>query len=54
VLVVGWRWLSPVDVEDIAKVAVALLTEGGHHGRAFEITGPEALSIAEIGAAAAG
>jgi len=28
-----------VDVEDTAKVAFALLTEGGHHGRGFEITG---------------
>jgi len=43
--------LSPVDVEDIAKIAFALLTQGGHQGRAFEITGPQALSMAEIAAA---
>jgi uncharacterized protein YbjT (DUF2867 family) len=43
--------LSPIDVEDIAKIAFALLTQGGHHGRAFEITGPQALSMAEIAGA---
>src|SRR5262245_7893280 len=43
--------LSPVDVEDIARIAFAVLTQGGHQGRAFEITGPQALSMAEIAAA---
>src|SRR5262245_6664467 len=43
--------LSPVDVEDIATIAFALLTQGGHQGRAFEITGPEALSMAYIATA---
>jgi uncharacterized protein YbjT (DUF2867 family) len=43
--------LSPVDVGDIAKIAFALLTQGNYQGRAFEITGPEALSMAEIAAA---
>jgi len=43
--------LSPVDVEDIAKIAFALLTRGGHHRRALEITGPEALNMGEIAAA---
>jgi uncharacterized protein YbjT (DUF2867 family) len=43
--------LSPVDVEDIAKIAFALLTKGGHHRRVFEITGPQALSMGEIAAA---
>ena len=43
--------LSPVDIEDIAKIAFALLTQGGHQGRAFEITGPQALSMAEVAAA---
>lgn len=42
--------LSPVDVEDIAKIAFALLTQGGHESRAFDITGPEALSMADIAA----
>ncbi|QQO21420.1 SDR family oxidoreductase [Bradyrhizobium diazoefficiens] len=43
--------LSPVDVEDIAKIAFALLTQGGHQGRALDITGPQSLSMAEIAAA---
>lgn len=42
--------LSPVDVEDIAKIAFAVLTQGGHESRAFDITGPQALSMAEIAA----
>nr|WP_042179070.1 NAD(P)H-binding protein [Kibdelosporangium sp. MJ126-NF4]CEL13615.1 Mlr3941 protein [Kibdelosporangium sp. MJ126-NF4]CTQ99301.1 Mlr3941 protein [Kibdelosporangium sp. MJ126-NF4] len=36
-----------VDVEDIADVAVAALTEPGHVGRLYELTGPESLSFAE-------
>ena len=32
-----------VDVEDIADVAVAALTEDGHHGQVYELTGPRAL-----------
>jgi len=44
-----------VDVEDIADVAVAALTEDGHAGQVYELTGPRALrfdeAIAEIAAA---
>jgi uncharacterized protein YbjT (DUF2867 family) len=36
-----------VDVEDIADVAVAALTEDGHEGRVYELTGPRALTFAE-------
>jgi uncharacterized protein YbjT (DUF2867 family) len=36
-----------VDVRDIAAVAVAALLEEGHEGRAYEVTGPEALSQGE-------
>ena len=43
--------LSPVDVEDIAKIAFALLTAGDHERRAFDITGPQALTMADIAAA---
>ena len=39
--------LSPVDIEDIADIAFAILVQGGHHSRGFEITGPEALNMAE-------
>ena len=33
-----------VDVNDIARVAVKVLTEDGHTGKEYVITGPEALS----------
>jgi uncharacterized protein YbjT (DUF2867 family) len=40
--------LAPVDVEDIAKAACALLHNAGHEGKCYEMTGPEALSMTEI------
>ena len=40
--------LAPVDIEDIAKVAFALLHTPGHEGKSYEMTGPEALSMTEI------
>jgi uncharacterized protein YbjT (DUF2867 family) len=43
--------LSPVDVEDIAKIAVAALTRSTMENRSLDITGPEALSMADIAAA---
>ncbi|MEU7893716.1 SDR family oxidoreductase [Nonomuraea sp. NPDC049152] len=39
--------VSFVDAEDIAAVAVAALTEDGHEGQTYELSGPRALSIAE-------
>ncbi|WP_238335102.1 NAD(P)H-binding protein [Kribbella amoyensis] len=36
-----------VDVEDVAAVAVALLTEDGHSGRVYDVTGPEGLTFAD-------
>jgi uncharacterized protein YbjT (DUF2867 family) len=44
---IGDSKLSPVDIEDIAKVAVALMRSDGHEGRAYDMTGPEALSMKE-------
>ncbi|WP_405791836.1 SDR family NAD(P)-dependent oxidoreductase [Streptomyces sp. NBC_01506] len=38
---------SFVDADDIAAVAVAALTEDGHGGRTYELSGPRALTIAE-------
>ncbi len=40
--------ISIVDVRDIAAVAVVALTEAGHEGKTYDITGPEALSHAEM------
>jgi uncharacterized protein YbjT (DUF2867 family) len=36
-----------IDVDDIADVAVAALTEDGHVGQLYELTGPRMLSFAE-------
>ncbi len=40
--------ISHVDVRDIAAVAVKALTEGGHEGKTYVLTGPDSLSYAEI------
>ncbi|GAB3697857.1 NAD(P)H-binding protein [Nocardiopsis oceani] len=37
-----------IDTEDIAAVAVAALTEPGHHGRTYELSGPRALDLREV------
>jgi uncharacterized protein YbjT (DUF2867 family) len=36
-----------VDVDDIADVAVAALTEDGHAGQVYEVTGPRLLTFAD-------
>lgn len=41
--------ISLVDIRDIAAVAAKVLTEGGHEGKAYVITGPEALTLAQMG-----
>jgi NAD(P)H dehydrogenase (quinone) len=33
--------------DDIADVAVTVMTENGHEGRTYDVTGPEALTLAE-------
>lgn len=40
---VGW-----VDARDIAAVAFHALTEDNHEGRAYAVTGPESLSMADV------
>ncbi|HXI12695.1 MAG TPA: SDR family oxidoreductase [Thermoanaerobaculia bacterium] len=40
--------VSHIDVRDIASVAVRTLTEPGHEGKAYDLTGPEALTYGEI------
>ncbi|TDE94992.1 NmrA family transcriptional regulator [Occultella glacieicola] len=35
------------DVEDIAEVAAAVLTQDGHAGKVYELTGPRSLTFAE-------
>jgi uncharacterized protein YbjT (DUF2867 family) len=40
--------LEPVDLQDVAKVAFALLRSDGHHGKSYNMTGPEGLTMTEI------
>lgn len=42
--------VSVVDVRDNAAAAAAALTEPGHEGRIYDLTGPEALTHAEMAA----
>jgi uncharacterized protein YbjT (DUF2867 family) len=40
--------IASIDVTDIAEVAAKALTEPGHEGKIYPLTGPEALSMAEV------
>ena len=44
----GQARISHVDVRDIAAVAVKALTEPDHEGKAYTLTGPEALTYDEL------
>jgi uncharacterized protein YbjT (DUF2867 family) len=46
----GEARISMVDTRDVAAVAAAVLTEPGHAGARYDITGPEALSYADVAA----
>lgn len=39
--------ISAVDARDVAAVAARVLTEDGHAGQAYDLTGPQALTTAE-------
>ncbi len=39
-----------IDAQDIADVAVTVLTSEGHEGKIYPLTGPESLSMAEVAA----
>jgi uncharacterized protein YbjT (DUF2867 family) len=40
--------VAPVARDDVADSLVAMLTQGGHEGRTYNLTGPHALTMAEI------
>jgi uncharacterized protein YbjT (DUF2867 family) len=44
----GEAAIAMIDVRDIASAAAAALTEDGHEGRVYELTGPEALTFMEV------
>lgn len=39
-----------VDVDDIADVAIAALTEPGHNGEIYEVTGPRLMTLTDVAA----
>ena len=44
----GTAAVSYIDARDVAAVAAAVLTEEGHYGKAYDLTGPEAITTAEV------
>jgi uncharacterized protein YbjT (DUF2867 family) len=47
-LALGDVRLNPIDLVDVAKVGFLLLRNGGHEGARLPMTGPEALTMAEV------
>jgi uncharacterized protein YbjT (DUF2867 family) len=45
---IGQGRVALVDEEDVAEVAAAALTENGHEGKKYVLTGPKAMSYPEI------
>ena len=50
----GTGRVSLVDVGDVALLAAAVLTQDGHEGRVYDVTGPEALSNYDVAAKLSG
>ena len=44
----GTAAVSYIDARDVAAVAATVLTEEGHYGKAYDLTGPEAVTTAEV------
>ena len=40
--------IASIDIVDIAEVAITVLTQSGHEGKIYPLTGPEALTMAEV------
>ncbi len=47
-LPMGDARIACIDIGDIAEVAVTVLTTSGHEGKVYPLTGPEALSMADL------
>lgn len=47
-LAMGSDRSSYIDARDVARVAAVTLTEGGHEGKRYDLTGPQALSNEDI------
>jgi uncharacterized protein YbjT (DUF2867 family) len=44
----GKGQVAPVDPRDVAAIAAAALTQPGHNGQIYELTGPELLNMGEM------
>ncbi len=42
--------IASIDLRDVGEVAAMVLTESGHEGKAYPLTGPEALTMGEVAA----
>jgi uncharacterized protein YbjT (DUF2867 family) len=40
--------IASIDIGDVAEVAATVLTSAGHEGKTYPLTGPEALTMAEV------
>jgi len=49
-LPLGATTLAPVAIDDVARVAHAVLTTDGHEGATYTMTGPEALTMTDVAA----
>jgi uncharacterized protein YbjT (DUF2867 family) len=47
-LALGDVRLNPIDLVDVGKIGFLLLRNGGHEGARLPLTGPEALTMAEV------
>jgi uncharacterized protein YbjT (DUF2867 family) len=47
-LALGEVKLNPIDLVDVGKIGFFLLRDGGHEGERLHLTGPEALTMAEV------
>lgn len=48
VLALGGAVVTPTDIRDVAEVIRLVLTDDSHLNKSYDLTGPEALSIAEV------
>ena len=48
VLALGGAVVAPTDIRDVAEVIRLVLTDDAHLNKSYDLTGPEALSIAQV------
>jgi uncharacterized protein YbjT (DUF2867 family) len=48
VLALGDAVVAPTDIRDVAEVIRLVLTDDAHRNKSYDLTGPEALSLAQV------